>query len=179
MKKSLILGTIAVATAVITGCKTTTPPSVESVVKLGTAAGYTTAYVLNTKANIDDNTRNAIVDVVTKLNSVVPETNETFAVKWTPLAREVLDAYRDKSGNALPEPTKEVAIDVFSYVTNVLDFYVDKKGYRQYQDIVSVWSNSFCDSFLAGFKKSEAFAASRRNADFDQEVYEELLKLKR
>jgi hypothetical protein len=178
MKKSLIIGTIALATA-LTGCKTTTPPSVESVVKLGTAVGYTTAYVLNTKANIDANTRATILDVVTKLNSVVPNTNETFSAKWTPIAKEALDAYRDNSGNAIPEPTKALTLDVFGYVASVLDFYVDKKGYRQYKDIVSVWSNSFCDSFLAAFGKSEAFAASRKNEEFDREIYEEILKLKR
>ena len=179
MKKALILGTLAIAAASITGCKTTTPPSVETVVRLGTTVGYTTAYILNTKSNIDDNTRNVIFDVVMRLNSVVPETNETFSAKWTPIAREAIDAYRDKGGNPIPGPTKALAVDVFGYVANILDFYVDKKGYRQYQDIVSVWSNSFCDSFLAAFRKPESFAATRKNDDFDREIYEEILKLKR
>lgn len=179
MKKTIILGAFAIAASVVTGCKTTTPPSTESVVRLGTTVGYTTAYIINTQKSIDDDTRNAIVGVVTKLNSIVPETNETFSVKWTPAAKEMVDAYRDKNGNPIPESTKALVLNVFGYVVNVLDFYVDKKGYRQYQDVVSVWSNSFCDSFLSAFKKSEALVATRKNTDFDQEIYEEILTLKR
>jgi len=171
--KKLVLGIIAACMAIITGCKTvwTTDESY----KVGSAVGYTTAYVLNNQAKLDNDTRNAIIKITTEVQKYVPGSNETFTTAWTP----IVNSYLDKlvaDGKLTVKQAERVKKD-FCYITTLLDSYVEKKGIKPYQDCVNAFIDGFITKFLDNFKPvnvSGVLCTSTKSAELDAVTYEYL-----
>ena len=179
INKTTILSTIAgFASAIMcvlaTGCSTL--PTADQMTSLGKASGYTAAYVLNTHVTLDTTARDAICNIVGGVEKIVPETNSTYAATWTPVAKKYLDGFKDKSGNALPDATKDLVLTNFNYLVGLIDKYVDKKGVRQYTDLTDAFIHSFCDTFLANFKKSETVSAGVKKQDLDEFTYATMME---
>lgn len=71
--KKLAMCSLALALAMLTGCT----PSAEQINKAATAIGYAAGLVAN-KADIKDDARNAIVDVLNEVRSCVPSAGQSF-----------------------------------------------------------------------------------------------------
>ncbi len=175
-KKTLILAgiTCAFSTLMFTGCKSV--PTTDQMNTLGKASGYTAAFVLNTQVKVDDTTRNAIVDIMGQVEKSIPDTNQTFVVVWTPIAKTYLDEFKTKSGKSLPEAAKNVILTNFSYVVGLLDTYVDKKGIREYKDLTETFVHSFCDSFLTNFKPVNTVSATLKKEELDEFTYSTMMR---
>lgn len=175
-KLSVITCIVGVVTTLLiaTGCKSI--PTVDQMAKLGTASGYTAAFVLNTQVKVDDTTRNAIVDIMGRVENSIPDTNQTFVSVWTPIAQSYLDEFKDKNGNPLSDTVKKVILTNFGYVVGLLDTYVDKKGIREYKDLTETFVHSFCDSFLTNFKPVNTVSASLKKEELDEFTYSTMMK---
>jgi len=160
-----VIGMLAMATCI--GCKTTW--TTDESYKVGSAVGYTTAYVLNNQTKVDDTTRGIIINVMTEVQKYVPGTNETFYAKWTPIANKYLDELVEKKD--LTEKQAERVKKDFGYVVSLLDTYVEKKGIKPYQDCIDAFVNGFCTKFLENFKTTTGFCANTEEENIDQYAY--------
>lgn len=178
MKK--LLSTIMLASAVVlAGCNK--EPTVEQMTELGTASGYTAAYVLDKQVKVEAEVRNGIIDVMNEVQKFIPQTNETYTAAWTPVVKSFLDTLKDKDGKPLPEATKEYILKDFGYVTSLLDQWIDKKGIRTEKNLTDAFVNAFFDSFLTNFKPANLMGAAKRDEEhkidkLTEEILEELLK---
>ena len=64
-----MIGALALLVGIVSGCKSI--PTVDTMTKTSIAIGYSAGLVAN-QIKIDDVSRNAVIDIVNKANSVIP-----------------------------------------------------------------------------------------------------------
>lgn len=170
-KKSFFSVTLA-ALAVVIGCKTI--PSIDQVFSTAYAVGVASGLIAN-NTKLDDESRNAVVDIMGKVEMCVPETNQTFKAAWTPIAeahtQQLFDEGKiDKDQQALIMAAFNAAVMGIDYLTSVRYPQV-----RQYTDLTEAGVHGFCTGFLTQFKPANATATGTK-CTYDQEAYEYLLK---
>lgn len=161
--KKLILSALIAITAVFAGCKTAT---VESMEQLGFTAGYTAAYVLNKQAKIDNPARQAIINVMTVVQTVTPATNETYSTKWSEVAKVELQKLVD--AGKIPQQSADYISRDIGKLGGLLDKYIEKKGIKDKKDLVDAFVGSFCSSFLTYFKPANVVSADSEKKELDE-----------
>ena len=175
----------AVACAIFTGCKS-----------LPTAEGmYSTTYAIGAAAGMvanqtvpdccsDDNTRNTVIEIINIVSTCIPETNQTFASAWTPIAQEHVDQLI--ADGKLDQTQGTLVMTAFSLVVKGVD-YVFEVRYpkaKEYKELVVSAINGFSCGFLTTFKPcnecsdtecDECIAKRDGKVEYDVDAFEYLM----
>lgn len=84
-----LLMSLAVATALLTGCTST--PTPESTQAQAYTAGQLAAYVASTSPKFTPQVKDATIVVLTKLSKVAPAEGQTLTQAWAPVIAETAD----------------------------------------------------------------------------------------
>lgn len=174
MKKLIMTTIAAIALAGCSGCKTTW--TVEKVDTLAFAAGTATAKVANIYDDkITTQTRNATIEVMSKLQYSIPDTNETFHTKWTEIASIHLDTL--VTSKKITEVQKDKIMITVNMVTSAIDRFCDKHdGVKQSKEYTSAIVHGFCNGFLNNFKPANVFSTSAKEIAYDEDIYNFLMQ---
>lgn len=171
--KKLVLTIAAAIMAVCVGCKSV--PTDGQMYTASYAIGVSAGLVAN-MTKIDDASRNAVIEIMNKVDSCIPATNETFSAAWTPIAAEhiaklVEEGKIDAGQGILIAKTFEVAVNGIDYLFNVRF-----PKARQYQELVEAATHGFCGGFLTVFKSANSSMgfSSSSSATYDVEAYDYL-----
>lgn len=163
--KKVIVGTIAIAMAMITGCT----PSEEQIKNTATAIGYAAGLVAN-ETKIKDDARNAIVYVLNEVRACVPDKGRSFAEAWAPVIKEKV-ASLVKEGK-IDAATGELVTSVAIMAAKAIDYMFDVRypKARKYEELVAAGVSGAVDGFLTAFKPVNDGA--RAKAVADKEAFE-------
>jgi len=162
---------IAAAIAVtIVGCKTL--PTVERMFENSRLIGMTTAMVANS-IKTDDTCRNAIIEIVSKVQYCIPQTNETFETAWTPIAEQHVQKLFDD--NVIDKEQGEIILCAFKTVVKGIDYVMNVRypQARQYQELTEAAIHGFCLGFLTDYKPANMMSASTAH-EYDEAAYKYL-----
>jgi len=145
-----------------TGCKSI--PSTDQMYLTSQTIGVATGLVAN-QCKIDDESRNAVVEIMNEVVQCIPETNQTFEVAWTPIAQAhvnklIADGKIDAGQGALIMAAFNVVVKGIDYI-----FEIRYPKAKQYKELVIAAVDGFSDGFLAVFKPVNVEACSARVVD--------------
>lgn len=174
MKKLIMTAIAVLALAGCSGCKTTW--TIEKAETMSFAVGVATAKVANIYDDkIPVESRNATVEVMNKLQYCIPDTNETFQVKWTEIASRHLDTL--VASKKITEEQKRKIMITVGMATSAIDRFCDKHdGVKQSKEYTSAIVHGFCTGFLNNFKPANAFSASTEGVAYDEDTYNFLMQ---
>ena len=163
--KKIMIACMAFAMAFIFGCK----PTVEQMKNTATAIGYAAGLVAN-ETPINDDARNAIVDILNEVRECVPSEGQTFADAWTPVIKEKVAAFV-KAGK-IDAATGELVTNVAIMAAKTIDYLFDIRypEAKKYAELVSAGASGAIDGFLTAFKPVNDGA--RDTALADKEAYD-------
>lgn len=183
--KNIVIKSFAFAIAVIAaigmlflpavvGCKTA--PSEDALYATSYSIGVSSSLVLN-QTKLDDTSRNAIIDIVKKVNEAVPQTNDTFTATWTPIASEHLERLLSEEKVNLTQ--SKIIKTAFNAVSQTLDYIVYKRYLKVGENVsyIIAVAHGFSDGFLTNFTPVTLFTANSTYMLYDFEAYEHMLKL--
>jgi len=171
MKKILAV-IAAVASIIFAGCDKM--PSEATMETTATAVGKAAGYVAN-QTKIDDKSRTVVIEIMTKAQTVVPSSGQSFADAWTPIAKEITDKLVaegkiDAAQSLLINGAFSVAVKGIDYIFTVR---YPKAG--KYNELVAAAARGFTGGFLTVFTPSNAAVSKSAPSDYDKEAYEYLL----
>lgn len=171
--KKLILSLIATCMLMFSGCKST--PSEQTLYSTSYAIGVSTALVMN-QTKISDDDRNVIIDIITKINTSVPEINQTFTDAWTPIATEHVDKL--VVDGKLDSTQGQIILTAFKAASESLDYVIFKRYPKIGTNVTYVTSitHGFCTGLLTYFKPTNSVATISADIVYDAEVYEIMQK---
>lgn len=164
MNKTIMLAAAAMSVACIVGCDKELPTP-ETIKAFSTVIGKTAGYACElskTKTEVKEGIA-TVLDVVSK---VVPNTNETFAVAWTPVISEELQKLvaagkLDENGATAATLALNVACDGIDYV------FMKYPKAKDVQELVSAATTGFID----GYKSVVSLAAGAEKPVIDEDAY--------
>lgn len=132
-----------------TGCKTV--PSNDAMYTTSYAIGVAAGMITN-ETKIDDESRNAVCEIMSIVRSCTPATNETFEAKWMDIARAHVDTLV-KEGK-LDKVQGEIVLTAFRLACKGIDYVFEVRfpKAKQYKELVTSAIDGFCDGFLLVFK---------------------------
>lgn len=132
-----------------TGCKTV--PSNEMMYTTSYAIGVAAGMITN-ETKIDDDSRNAVCEIMAIVRTVTPATNETFEVKWMKVAEEHVAKLVEKG--KLDKAQGEIVLTAFKLACKGIDYMFEVRfpKAKQYKELVTSAIDGFCDGFLLVFK---------------------------
>lgn len=165
---------VCAACAMIVGCDfIKTLPTDEQMTNAATAIGTAAGFVANA-LDIDATARAAVIDIVGKVETSVPETNQTFATAWTSIAQQhvaklIEEKKLDAAKGQLVVMAFTTAVDGIDYV-----FEVRYPEAKQHKNLVLAAANGFCKGFLLSFKKDTSTMAApvASQSGYDVKAYE-------
>lgn len=175
MKKYLFGIMAAVMAACIVGCESR--PTPDSMTATSRSIGAAAALVAN-QSKIDDKSRNAVIDIIKKVEVCIPQTNETFETAWTPIAESHIAQL--KSNKTINDGQAMLISCAFSTAVKGIDylFSVRYPEAREYQELVEAATHGFCDGFLTYFKPATVGFAVGAKAEYDEDAYKYLTDAK-
>lgn len=172
----LLFGAVIAAVAFeTTGCKSV--PTPEGMEATSYAIGVATAKVMN-MTDINDKTRNGVIDVLNQVKAVVPKAGQTITDAWSEFAKEYIAA--KVAAGEITEIEGQLILKAFEVVVNGIDYLVRIRypQIAQYGDLTVAAIHGFTDGFLTYFKPANekaAFCASRTiDIVMDDDAYEYL-----
>lgn len=142
-----VVGAAALAACVV-GCKSM--PTTDTMYSCSFAIGVSAGMVAN-GCKIDDTARNEVIEIVEVVREVVPETNQTFAAAWTPIAKAHTDALIAEG--KIDAAQGQVIMAAFNAVVVGIDYvFYRYPTAKQYQELTSAAIDGFADGFLLVFK---------------------------
>lgn len=164
------------ACAMVVGCDfIKTLPTDEQMTNAAKAIGTAAGLVANA-VDIDATARVVVVDIVSKVESSVPETNQTFAAAWTPIAQQhVAKLVEDKK---LDAAQGQLVVMAFTTAVDGIDYVFDVRypEAKQHKNLVSAATHGFCTGFLSAFKKDTSTMMSAApvasQSRYDAKAYE-------
>ena len=153
---------VCAAAVFMTGCDKELP-TIERMTTISTAIGKTAGYACElskTKTSVKE----AIFSVIDTASKVVPQTNETFTVAWTPVINEELDKLIKKGKISESElPVIKIAL---AAATEGIDYvFVKYPKAKEVKELVSAATTGF----ISGYKSVVAFAAGAE--EINDEAY--------
>lgn len=143
MKKIIIL-TFGLISMFFVGCKNT-DISTTSGYKIGSSAGLATGYFVKL-SNVDNKTKEIIINFTSNLTYFIPENNQTFTDFWLPIISDKLNTYiEDKT---LTNDQKIFINNIFVIIFDAIDhLFVKNQKLKESNDILISTLNGFCDAF--------------------------------
>lgn len=175
MKYSITKLSIIALTCIVTfvtGCAifSKTPPTIETMDKTARSVGTAAALVAN-MTNIDNESRTAVAEIITLVQTRIPAVGESFSDAWLPIAEQYIDTRITE--NKISELKGKCIITVVKVAFKGIDYLIDKRYpiARQYTDLVNTAIVGFCDSFLSKFN---TIMFSSTADEFDEDAFEYL-----
>lgn len=165
--KKILFSCLTILAVILTGCKTTeiTP---ESAYKAGSSAGLATGYFVKL-SNLDDGTKEALVNISADVATIIPTNTETFAQLWTPAISAKLNEYATKKN--LSDNQKKLVMTTFNVVIDALDhLFVKNTKLKISSDVTLSAVNGFCTAFNSVMSPTQTFT-SKMTYDVDSEMY--------
>ena len=174
MNKVIGIACAAVCAAFV-GCKSV--PSAEQMYTVSHMIGASAGLVAD---NMDDSVHNTVSEIVNIVSEVVPGTNQTFEVAWTPVAQKHVDEL--VADGKLTKEQGTLVMTSFVVVVKGID-YVFENRYpeaRQYKELVTAAINGFTKGFLAMFSASgtdeKVRSAKHDGIEYDKNAYKYLVE---
>lgn len=151
-----------------TGCKSV--PTNDTMYMTSYAVGVATGLISN-NTKIDNDTRNAICDIINIVRQCVPETNQTFEVAWMPIAVKHVEKLITEG--KLNVAQGKMVITAFSLACQGIDYIFEIRypSAKTYRDLVIAAIDGFADGFLTVFKPINGALASPATLQYDVEAY--------
>ena len=173
--KKCVLFSLAFAASLLLGCKSV--PSVDTMYTTAKLVGFSTGMVAN-MTKISDTDRNTVIDIVEKVATVVPATNQSFKAAWMPIAQEHVAALIEKG--KIDEGEGEIILLAFDTVVTGIDYLFDVRfpKAKEYVSLTVAGIDGFAYGFLTVFKPVNVSdtleAKDAAYADYDKAAYEYL-----
>lgn len=149
MKKLLAL--VACATMFVTGCDKV--PDASTVSALSTTLGVSAAAVVKL-IGVDAQTVANINEVLSAVDRVVPDKDQTFVDAWTPIVEEQIAKLKEKG--KLNDKTAEIVAKALEAAMKGLDRLFEKKPtWKQYDEVVVGAINGFIIGFQGSLAPKE------------------------
>lgn len=162
MMNKFMIGALALLVGIVSGCKSI--PTVDTMTKTSTAIGYSAGLVAN-QIKIDDVSRNAVIDIVNKVNSVIPNADQSFTDVWMPIATahvaKLVNEKKIDAGQA------NLILGAFKVAVNGLDYLFDVRWpkAKTYEELVVAAVHGFNNGFLTTFKPADTVSAEKIEYD--------------
>lgn len=152
-RRSFIGGAVSVgAAATLAGCKAI--PSEDAINKIGLAFGATTGLVMD-QCDIDDESRNVIIDIVNRGYTVVPAEGETVYQAWKRVAAQ--HVAKLVADGKVTEIQADLILTGFDLVLKGLTLLIARHPeIGVYGAITIAALKGFCDGFLYVYKPVNA-----------------------
>jgi len=132
----------------VSGCKTL--PTPETMETTSYAIGVSTGLVAN-MTKIDDDSRNAICDIMGAVATVIPEDGQTFEDAWMDVAKRHTQALIDKG--TITQAQGELILAAVRLAVKGIDYvFIRYPEAKQYKELVTAATRGFCNGFLTVFK---------------------------
>lgn len=170
-KFACIAATVAIASAVI-GCATI--PTIDKMFNISRAIGYSAGLVAN-EIKMDAKVRNNVIDIWTKVSVCIPETNQTFAAAWTPIAQKHTDELV-KKGKIDASQATLIMLGFKAAVAGLDYVFIRYPEAKLYKDLTVAAVDGFNEGFLATFKPVNMLGSGKSDAyeGYDREAYDYL-----
>lgn len=168
----------ATAALIVAGCATM--PTVDKMFGISRAIGYSAGIVTN-EIKMDNTVRNQIIAIWTEVAACIPETNQTFAAAWTPIAQRHTDELV-KQGKIDANQATLIMLGFNAAVAGLDYVFIRFPEAKQYKDLTVAAIDGFNEGFLAVFKPINTLSAGRSSkecaySNYDEDAYEYLQPL--
>lgn len=166
--KKIIIAMLMLCATIFVGCDSL--PSADKMTFISKEIGSATALVLNKVSKINETNKIVIINICNEIKTIVPTTNSTFEVVWTPVVNNHLaKLLADKKISDIQKDVIEVS---FIAAVKTLDHVVDVKysKIRAYQNLLDATTIGFITGFLSKYNVT-AVAAAETN-EYDAAAYE-------
>lgn len=163
-------GAIGVSAAV-SGCKY--PPSDEKGRKIGVGVGGATGLVLDA-CGLDDESRNATIEIVTGICTTTPQEGETIEQCWTRIAEETVK--RLQEAGKLTSAQAAAVLAAFKLVIKAWQILEERHPeVKAWCSFTVAVVNGFCTGFLAVYKPANCNGGCDEGCcEIDMQAYKAL-----
>lgn len=161
MKKLILAALVAASSMFMTGCD----PDPVAVKALATTMGASAGLVVKIM-NLDSESVNYVVGILSTVDKAVPEEDQTFYEVWSPY----FEAAVDKLGNKLSDWQKKLVRQGLDAAVKGLDRLFEKKPeWKKQQQTVTGVINGFISSFTGVLSPNNSLSFQRSvDADYDE-----------
>ena len=161
--KMITMAVAAVAMLCMVGCdKLPTPEKMKTIsTVIGRTAGYA-CELSKTKQEVKD----AIMNVLDIVSTVVPTNGQTFTEAWTPVINDELQKLVEK-GKIAQNDVAIVKIALTAATEGIDYVFVKYPKAKDVKELVSVAS----EGFVSGYKSVVTLAGAKGEVDIDEDAY--------
>ena len=163
--KAFAMAFLTAVAIVFTGCDQV--PSAEKIETVSKTVGYAAGLTCDL-TKISDKSRTATLEVMDIVDDVIPLTNQTFTVAWTPVIDETISNFVNKGKITASEGV--IVKAVMSAVTQGLDYVFEIRWpkAKEYKELVSAAVRGFTEGFKTVIKPVNMKAAAGFDYDEDE-----------
>ena len=135
--------------ACLVGCKSI--PSEATMESTSYAVGMAASYVIN-KTNLDDVSKNAILEIIINVSDKMPEAEKTFKDTWVELSQKTTTKWLET--NKITKIQAENINNAFSVLGGGIDYLITTRypKVKLYDNLVRVAVKGFTNGFTTTFK---------------------------
>ena len=133
----------------LVGCKTI--PSEATMESTSYAVGVAASYVIN-KSNIDDVSKNAIMEIVVSVSDKIPSADKSFNDMWMEISQKTTAKWIETK--KITQAQAESINNAFKVLSDGIDYLITKRypDVKLYENIVRVAVKGFTNGFITTFK---------------------------
>lgn len=172
MKKLLLA--LLTTLVLLVGCSTI--PTQQSMFSIAQSIGYSSAMIAN-ETSIDDKSREAILNILNIVTTVVPTTNSTFNATWVPVAQ--MHASNMVAEGKLTTQQATLVVSGVTVIAMGVDYmFTVYPEAKEYQELTAAAIDGFASGFTTVFIKKTT-APRTMYIPYDEKAYEALKKMMR
>ena len=147
-RREFLKGCTLSAVAAVSGCKHA--PTEDGMKKIAYAFGGTTGFALD-QYDIDEKSRNAIIDIVSRGYTVVPDEGQTVFDAWKDIAKRHVESL--VTGGRITAMQGDLILSAFDLVLKGVALLVERyPDVGTYGSLTVAAIEGFCSGFLAVYK---------------------------
>lgn len=133
----------------LVGCKSI--PSETKMESTSYAVGMAASYVIN-KSNIDDVSKNAIMEIISGVSDKIPSADKTIKDMWMEVAQSTTAKWVES--NKITKVQSECVNNAFKVLSEGIDYLITKRypDVKLYENLVRVAVKGFTNGFMTTFK---------------------------
>ena len=133
----------------LVGCKTI--PSEATMESTSYAVGMAASYVIN-KSNIDEVSKNAIIEIISCVSDKIPSADKTFNDIWMEISQKTTAKWVETK--KITQVQAESINNAFKVLSDGIDYLITKRypDVKLYENLVRVAVKGFTNGFMTTFK---------------------------
>jgi hypothetical protein len=145
----------------LSGCKSI--PSETTMESTSYAVGMAASYVIN-KSNVDDISKNAILEIIKDVSDKLPSADRTFKDTWLDISNKTTAKWLETK--KISTKQSEIINNAFNVLGGSIDYLITKRypDVKLYENLVRVAIKGFTNGFITTFKTG--VPVDKQNTEF-------------